>query len=397
MYGRIRVALKALLVVALATCDGGGGDDAGVDTLAGLKRQVLANVGTEMAVARLDDFAEAASLLEAATAAHAAGPGPATLETARMRWVEAMAIWEELEIVLLGPGASGRFTGAMSLRDEIYPFPLLSTCRVDQETVEQVYEDPDAFAAENVNVRGLTALEYLLFNTSTENTCTAASPINTDGSWAALDAAEIEARRAVYAHTLAILVSRDAVRLREAWGDANAGFLRELSTAGDGSALFDTAQDALNELAGAMLYLDSMTKEMKIGEPAGIVTCTTGAMCLEELESRRSALSKEHIVINLRTFLRAFLGADPGTDAPGFDDLLAEVGQEALAQDIAAGLMTSIAMAEALEGTFEEAITNDPAGVQALHTQLGDVLRLFKTDVFTALDITLAFIPTDTD
>jgi predicted lipoprotein len=386
-----------LCAVALATCDGSGAPDAGPDTLAERKREVLAHVGEVIVLRALNDFVDAAALLETASESYAAGRSAESLASAQQAWTDAIAIWEQLEVVMLGPGGAATFTGGLAIRDEIYSFPLTNTCRIDQETVGGAYADPDAFAAAPVNVRGLGAIEYLLFVATTENTCTSVSPINADGTWAALGDDAVAQRRAEYARSLAILVSRSAVRLRDAWDASGGDFLGSLATAGDGSPLFATSQDAMNELAGALLYIDTIAKEMKVGEPSGIIRCTAGPMCLAELESRLSARSKEHILINLRAFQRVFLGDEPGTAAPGFDDMLADVGQAALSAQLEAAIADTIAAVEALPGTLEEAITNEPALVMAAYETFGAMLRLFKMDVFGALDIEVTVVPTDND
>jgi predicted lipoprotein len=385
--------VTALIALALASCGGGGGGggDAGVDTLAGRKREILAHLGETVMLATYRDFATAAAALETATAAYSADPSDANRTAAQDAWRAAIAAWQAAEMFQLGPaGASGAMgvVGGQDLRPEIYSFPVTNTCRIDQETVESAHESPDAFATELVNVRGLDAMEYLLFVESTENTCAALSPINETGSWAALGADGVRARRARYANTLAILVRRHADALRDAWDPTGGDFVGQLATAGESGSQFPTARRALNDLAGAMLYIDTMTKDMKIGEPAGLVRCTATS-CPEELESRWARLGKDAVLVNLRTFQRLYLGAPPGTDAPGLDDLLLEIGAEALANQLRDAIAAAITAVEAVPGNLEDAIATDRAALQAAFDALTLVSRLFKMDLVTALDIEL--------
>lgn len=394
----------SICAALLLSCDGGEGSaDASTDTLAGRKREILAALGENVFRPAYASFADAAAALETATAAYAADRSEANRDAARQAWIDAMAIWEEAEVFLFGPagpppGVTTDFAGEMMLRDAIYSFPFTTTCRIDQETVEEVFADPDAFASENVNVRGLDALEYLLFVESTENTCGPTATINSEGTWAALGADGVVERRARYAASLAVLVSRAAVALRDAWAPSGGDFVQALRTAGQEGSPFASAQAALNELGTAMLYIDNYVKDMKLGEPAGLYMCTTGSCVdLEQLESRRSARSKEHLLANVRAFRRVFLGGEPGGAELGLDDLLAEVGAGELAQRLESALDDAIAAIEALDGTLEEAIASDPAGVMAAHEALATASRLFKIDVFSALDIEPQGVPSDTD
>lgn len=383
-----------LVVLSLASC---GGNEMPVDTLAGRKREVLSNLGENIILATYRTFADRAAALETATAAYAASVTPENRAGAQQAWRDAMAIWEEAEVMQIGPAGPTYTVGGMALRDEVYSYPLTNTCRVDQEIVSGGYAEPDAFAAQLVNVRGLGALEYLLFVDSAENTCGATVPINTDGTWAALGTDELAQRRADYAHTLAVLVSRMAVQIRDAWEPAGGDFLAQLQHAGDGSTAYRAAQDGLNALGGALLYVDTFTQGMKIGEPAGIEICTSGATCLTTLESPYSQTSKENVLANLRAFRRIFLGAEPGTDAPGLDDLLNEVGAETAATQVASAIENAITVVEALPGSLEDAITSSPDAVMGAYEAIAEVMRLLKADVFTALNIDVMGVPTDND
>jgi predicted lipoprotein len=379
--------------LALATCDGSGEPDSGLDVAAEARRRAVVSHAGEEASADVSAFVDVAATLETATAAHAAGGTTDTLAAARDAWIAAMNVWQRIEVVTMGPGAMMTFSGGMAIRDDIYAFPLVVPCQIDQLTAAGA-PTAESLATRNVNVRGLGTIEYLLFTPTTENTCPSGSPINVDGTWAALGDAEIDERRADYAAAAAVLVHQRAIALREAW----ATFLPQLTSAGEGSApLFNSAQQALSELSGALLYTDTMTKEMKIGEPAGIIVCTAGPGCLIELESRWSARSKENILLNLRAFERVFLGAAPGEEGLGYDDLLADVGQRALADQVSTAITAAITSVEALEGTLEEAITTDPAGVMAAFDAIAALMRLFKVDVFNVLDIQVSVVPTDND
>ncbi len=393
MKGR---AYAFALLALLVACDGGPPPD----ELAPRKREVLASIGENVILPVYRNFADAAAALEVATQAYAADPSLANRAAAQAAWIAAMDLWQYAELTQLGPAGPGGSTGVLGgqgLRDEIYSYPTTSTCRIDQETVEGAFRNVDAFASELVEVRGLDAMEYLLFVESTANTCPELAAINTEGTWAALGVDGLTRNRAEYAHTLAVLVSRSAALLRDAWEPTGGDFVAQLRTAGDGSALFMTAQRGINDLATALHYLDTWTKDMKVGEPAGIVLCTT-ATCLESLESRFANRSKENVRTNLLAFRRIFLGADPGVEALGLDDLLVDVGHSSLVSQINAAMDTALARVDAITGTLREAIESNAMLVTDLYVAISELARLFKADLFAALDISLTSgVPADND
>lgn len=392
---RSRWFLPVCLTAALVGCDGDSVGDAGVDagdpTVEAARREVLANLADGVILPTLRDFAERAAALEAATATLETDPSDANRTAAQAAFREAMLVWEQAEVMQVGPAGMGGtecpVIGGMDLRDEVYSWNLTSECRIDQETVDQTYQDPTAFAAELVNVRGLDALEYLLFVDTANNDCTDISPINADGTWAALGETEVRARRAAYAHAAASAVSQQAASLRDLWEPSSGGFATSLATAGDAGSAYPSTQSAFNDMGGAMLYIDVATRDMKLGEPAGIAGCLTDT-CFEQLELPHARFGLAAILENLRGFQRLFLGEQPGTTGLGWDDVLVDMGADAIATEITNAVAAAIAAIEALgTDSLEEAVTANRAAVMTAYDAIGDLQRLFKADVFTILDI----------
>ncbi len=276
------------------------------------RRDVLANLGENVILATYVDFEAKAEAVETAASTYADSLDAADRQAVQDAWNEAMQVWQRAEMFQIGPaGAMGAVVGGEDLRDQIYSWPITNACRVDQELVEQNYTEADAFASEPVNVRGLDALEYLLFYDGTDNACAPNSTINTDGSWSALDEAELEKRRAEYAHTLAIDLTRRATALREAWEPQGGNFLAELSTAGAGSEAYATSQEALNAVSDAMFYLDKEVKDMKLAHPTGLSDCVD-EVCPDKRESLRANRSLDNVRQNLIGFQQLFLGGLQG-------------------------------------------------------------------------------------
>lgn len=186
--------------------DGGQVDSAVVDAAApdapvrigaDATRAVLVSIGENVLMPALRDFESDAAALVVATEALRVSGTPEARDAARAAWRESMRSWERVEMMQVGPAGLLTVTlGGRALRDQTYAWPLLNRCRVDQETVEDAHADATMLAVESVNVRGLAAIEYLLFFDAPTNGCGASHTINASGAWAALDAPTIAVRRA---------------------------------------------------------------------------------------------------------------------------------------------------------------------------------------------------------
>lgn len=375
--------------IVLCVCIGGSlwagcGDDSPGVPDSGMESNRLATVqslGRDVVLPAYRDFAAATATLETAVAAWAASGSDTDRDAARDAWRGAMDLWQQAEAMQIGPaGAVDTTVAGEDLRDEIYSWPIVNRCRVDQELVSAEYVDVDGFAAENVNVRGLDTLEYLLFYEADDNGCAALSTINMDGSWDAI-VPELATRRAAYAATAATLVRRAAEGLVGRWDD---GFLDALTTAGAGSETYRSAQDALNAISDALFYIDKETKDMKVAEPGGISETCLAAACPELRESLWANRSVEHMANNLRGFQRIYEGPTGGR---GFDDLLVDSGDPALAEAMRSAVVRAITAIEAVGADVPTALAANPDALIPVYDAIKSLTDLLKTQFITVLDL----------
>jgi uncharacterized protein len=310
-------------------------------------------VAAEIIVPTLNTLVERTTVLRTLADA-ATGGGDLQRTAAQQAWRDTIAVFQVLEMLHLGPaGSPASFTGGLGLRDRVYAWPLVNACAIDQQTLNNDFQTDGWAAARLPNVIGLGALEYVMFVEDAANACPADATMNTDGSWTALGADEVRARRARYAAVVAADVALGAEALRDAWvGDA--GFAATLQSAGERGSAFATAQQAVDELYAAMFALELTTKDRKLGVPAGLhVDCTT-TTCPELLESAHAKASREHVLANLDAVRRVFVGIDgAGEDKVGFDDLLREANAAELSAAMIEHLDVAIAGIGAM-GTYED-------------------------------------------
>lgn len=376
--------------------DGGVMFDAnGTDGTQGtFAKGALLEAAATCALDRYKIFEVAMTALETKTDAHRTMPNELTLAEARSAWRLAMGQWQQAELFSFGPAAPTFAPGGQGLGSQIYAFPS-TRCQVDIQLVSQTYKRAD-FASSLVGGRGLGALEYLLFNTATTNTCMASLEINSKGTWAALTADELARRRADYADVVAKDVLLRSRTLVAAW--EGGGFRQQLVTAGAGSKVFNSAQEALNSISNAIFYLDSEVKDDKLGKPVGLHMSCSAAACPASLESAYARESTVNVVNNLLGAQRLLVGCGADGTGLGFDDWLVGVGRTDLADALRASLTKALTLASDPELTLEDAITNMPDKVRALHAAVKELASFLETNVKGSLNLALPMsVETDND
>jgi predicted lipoprotein len=370
---------------------GGGGlgtGGAGPSRLSDARiRQVLAHLANEVIAPSYFQAATAASQFDAAAKSYAAEVTDVNRDKAQQAWREGMKLWQAAELMQIGPaGAADLVLAGDDLRDEIYTWPLLNRCRVEQEIVEGNYAAGSAFAAEAVNVRGYDAAEQLLFDAGASNGCPPQNPINLMGGWDAI-APELTTRRADYSATLSGLITTQSWALSEKWQLAGGDFTATLSSAGASSAVYPTAVSGLNAVSDAMFYFEKMTKDRKLAKPLGLVDCDA-SICPDDFESPYAHADKAHIVANIDAFALLLSGGEG--DALGFDDLLADLGAQGLATSMLEGLEKARTAALAVPGnSLREAIQTDEASVRAVYDAVQVVTGMLKGEFVDTLGLEL--------
>lgn len=347
--------------------------------------KTLENVGSH-ALSVYQDFAERAALVEQAVADYAGSLATGDRESAQSAWREAMGVWQQAELLRFGPAGDVTTPGGLGIGDEIYSWVVsTNACRVDQETTLDDHADPSAVASKPINVRGLDALEYLLFNDDAGNQCAANLSINTAGTWAAIQDEVVE-RRAQQALALSIDLRRRSQALVDAWDPDGGGFAASFSRP-DGNP-YDTERDVLSAVAGATLYLDTQTKDRKVGVPGGVVNCSADT-CPDSVESPFAGMSRQSVRANLESFQLIFNGGSNGAGY-GLSDELMNVGADDLAEALSSDVQASLDAVDALgDATLREALTANVEGVRALYDSIKAVTDRIKGELVDELGLEL--------
>ncbi|MBS2013689.1 MAG: imelysin family protein [Deltaproteobacteria bacterium] len=392
---RVLSASVMALVLAAGSCKRAGDDNAssssgasgGVDAGSFDKAALLRSFG-ECALSGYREFQTAAVELEANAKRSEAEGTPAARDAARESWKKAIDVWQRMEVFTFGPAAMTGTPGGQDLRDPIYAWPLVNRCLIEQQMVDLTYTKPE-LATALVNTRGLGAAEYLIFYEAADNACAPTAGLNTNGSWSALGAAEINKRRAAYARAIATDTVSRAQRVVDAWDPAKGNFLAEIAGAGSAKT-YTTQQMAFNAVSDALFYADLALKNSKVGLPAGLVPGCASPPCLANVESPWAKRSKNHMRNNLLGVEQLLKGCGAGAAGLGFDDLLRAVGAEAIATKLDTQLADVRKALDALtEPTFEDDLVKNPNGVKALFDALRAFSATLKAEFVTVLDLEL--------
>lgn len=368
------------------TGTGLGGAGGGVPGEPTTRRKVLDTMRT-CGQALYVEVADSAARLEDRTATFRSSPSEANRTAARDAWKETVGLWQQAEVLRMGPASVATNPGGQGVRDLIYSWPLVSRCLVEQTLVSEGFAASDFKTDALINLRGLVAIEYNLFFEPAENACGPASGINTSGAWSSIAGAELDGRKRAYAAILAEDVHARTRFLRDAWADGGSYAELVAGIGGSGSP-FTSEQKALNALSDGLFYVEREVKDLKMGRPLGLYECTE-ASCPSTVESQYARVARDHVKNNLLGFRRFFSGCEAAPDH-GFAGLLRTVGAKDVADDMEAALEGALAAADAMpNGDFVVALTENRSSLEALHAAVKKLTDLLKTDFVSVLDLEL--------
>lgn len=322
----------------------------------------------------------------AKTAAHAETRSEATAQRARDSWFFLMQRAQRADLFQFGPAAPRMEPGGLGLRSEIYSFPITNRCKIDEQLVDKLYEQT-SFGDSDYTARGLSAAEYLLFDTGTSNGCSALRAINAQGTWAALLPEELATRKAQYAAAIANDVLKRVQALRSAWDPAGGNFREQLTRPAAGKVYKDE-QTALNAVGSALFYFDKELKDWKIARPAALTEDCMGD-CTSLRESLHANVGAKNIESNIEGFAMIVQGCGAANQGLGFDDWLRALGQDQLADDTLAAIEGARAAALMLEPSLEQVLASNVPLAQATLAKFKAVTDILKADMTTALDLEL--------
>jgi predicted lipoprotein len=303
------------------------------------EEKMLVNLGINVIAPAAADFALEASVLEkritraCQSAGDAAAIGlPAEWAEAQAQWKRAMLAFHRVDSFPVGP----LWNDDKKLSMRIYSWPLFNSCGIDSETV-RLKDGIGTLASDLPNpVRGLGALEYLLFEPLMGTKCNARAYPQVI-KWATLSDTEKRRDRCALASRLAADLSEQAKILSEEWDPKGRNYTRRFIDESD--AKYPTPQAATNAVTDSLFQIEAL-KDLRLARPLGFhKDCVSPAgKCPQDSEHPYSDFALESASARLTAFgdaLRGqFNGAQGSSNGFGFDDLLISRGHGEIAKKL---------------------------------------------------------------
>ncbi|QTE23454.1 imelysin family protein [Polaribacter cellanae] len=215
--------------------------------------------------------------------------------------------------------------------------------------------------------RGLSAIEYLIFEKTTAETITAFS----------------DQRRLDYLIYLGENLLKKVNSLKDQWESYSSIFIKNKTSGLDGS---------INRIVNQMNVLLENIKRFKIGEPSGLENSTTVSTNL--LQADKSGISLDIIEKNIESLKATYFGNTYGLDdyvslISNNDDINTAIKNQFLAieNDISSFSNSSL----------KEVINAKNLKVNNLYQHIKELIVLIKVDVASTLSITVTFTDNDGD
>lgn len=361
-----KVAALALMCLALGACS--SNDSAGPT-----REALLGQLSQEVLAPSVAALGQEVGVMHGRVSALCASGGASTqaLEDARASWRAALVALAGARTYNLGPTRDRR----LALNVAFWPLDeaTLTAALTPGEGAPTL--DATWLNAQGADAAGMYAAELLLFDPQLDADPGAA--FDTQGRRCAL---------------LKVIVEDVRQRVDHVAGEwaGDAGFARELATAGAGSATYDSTKMALDAVINAWIGQLEMVINADLGEPLG--QRAGGEPQPDEVRGHRGRAGQAAMLAQARAMqalythggdasLRAFL-------ASRSPELAARMG----------GLIDAlVATIEGWPQPMSAQLTADTASVEAAQEQARALLRTLKAEVASVLGVTIAFTDNDGD
>ena len=257
------------------------------------------------------------------------------LHAAQDDWKSVMQSVQKTEMHIIGPAAKN----SNSLRNRVYFYQeqdnlveTVSTCATDVAVVNANSQPDFQVSVSAYNQRSMSALEYLLFSTELDHTCS--DNVSAVSDWNLISVEERKVQRCALSQLIAEDVAVNASQIHGDWSEYRDSFLNpdEIGTT------FELMTDGL-------FYFEKYTKSAKLNGPIGIdALCPADQLtCPEFIESPYSETSLENIKINAEQLIAIF--------ASGLDELADEAASGSWSDSFKALITDVINMTSAIQAS----------------------------------------------
>lgn len=297
----------------------------------------------------------------------AQSPNEQNLLEVQNQWKNTMLVWKKCQLFNIGE------VEKTYLENRIQKWPI-NTTFIEGNIADTVALSNEFIEGIGSTAKGLSAIEYLIFNPDSGNT-------------EIINIIQNEPRKLSYLSALGTNLVANAKAFNQTWNDYTETFK---------SATGNDIDASLTLLTNGMISELEKINKNKISNPAGL----SGTVVEGDLvEAKRSEFSKELITSSLENLKSTFISKD--TQYIGFDDYLdflgAEFSKEPLSEKILSQIDKSITSVNQINGPLNKAVVDDAQNVAEAQKAILQLLVLIKVDMASSLSATITFSDSDGD
>ena len=309
---------------------------------------ILTDFADKTVIPTYKDLSVVASELLTAVQNLKDNPSPATLSTARAKWVASRSPWEKSEGFLFGPVDFNGFD------------PALDTWPVNRADLEAVLASDTPLtksSVDNLNntLKGFHTIEFLLFDEGGIKTIDAFTPRQYD-----------------YLIATSELLRDAAGSLYTSWIASGENFRAQVVNAGAGSNTYTTQTAAVQEMVNGMVGIADEVGNGKIADPF----TERDTRLVESQFSFNSLLDFQD---NIRSIQNVYTGGY-NVEAVGLDEFV-KSKNPALDQRFQAEIQTAIEEIGKISFPFRDALTTDGPQITAAQQAIATVQRTLEGDI----------------
>jgi len=335
------------------------------------KDVLLRNIVRDVIVPGYQELAAKSHALSVALEDFSKAPTPESLEQARKAWVAALLASRQIQWLQTGPIADREYIAS-------FCYAKVLPGRMD-EVLNSSRAIDDSYLGElGATAKGMFALEYLFFGRKNNPAETNAA---THSILALFSGAE-SPRRRQYALALAHDLEAKASQLASDWTAASDQSAAAKFVAG--------GQDSLNRIVNHLAQLVEQVAEQRINFVLQLQPPISRQF--DRVEGSPSGTSQQSVAALLQGAQKLYRGAEGG----GLEEYLKHLNSP-LAERSKGMFETAIAAVQAIGASLEDVVPNDRAPVENAYEKTRALEVLCKTDLASALGVTITFSSGDGD
>ncbi len=355
-----KVLLVGILFGVLLTatnCKKDKEDDPGITDFN--RSELMSNVANNLIIPQYLAFQTELNQLSNDYSVFVSNQNSSTLLTVQNQWIETIVSWQSASMFEIGPAMT------VGLRASIGAFPT-DTAKVISNAVSGSY---NLGTAANTDAIGLSSLDFMLFRTDALSYFSSTT----------------------YQQYGSDVIQKMQTELNSVVSQWQ-GSYKETFIAGTGTESTSGFSKLVNEFC-----LDyELVKNAKVGTPLGVYSL--GITMPEYIEARYSGISLQLVEESIKASQRLFNGNKlDGSSGIGFDDYLNALEKSTLSSSINTKYSEILAAESALSGSFEENLTSNFSGLEALHLRLSQMVVMIKTDMPSSFGVLITYQDNDGD